>query len=561
MSLSNSNQKTKYGYLPILMGGFLYLTGLYYEWAVVVSVMALSIGLIYSLWRKPLQVYLSADLFALLLILAGGVGMIFLGIDPGKSIYGLLRIVGALLFVIAMMQECDVLYYIPYAMALMMVISIVLYLMPTSRELVYVDGRFVGFPGYANVMAMLLLISIVLLTECQEHIFLQLVMMGLFLFGILWTGSRMVAILVIPTLIWLLWKCKPMRKQLLLLYLLAAVGVVAFLITKGLDSSFTRFLSVLSDAKSNGLRLIYYQDALREIIHHPFGQGYQSFYELQGSIQGGIYTSRYIHNSYLEVAFSLGWIPALAMFFLTIRGWMYSWGAKRMILILFTIHFFMDFDLQFMSMVYIALSCMEWRKGRLIKGSGLKSSILVIGLLSTVVGLWLGIANFLAYIDRPKDAARIYPYDWEYQSRSMVVANNQGVQRTQGVTNTKDNGLSAVEYAKKAVKLNSHDSNAWKTLGNQAMLDHNRDQMMEYDLKALENDSCNESLYYQVLNQLVPTEGDRFGTKELEYLSEVEDIAKRADARCGSKARELNLVPNYNEVLLRINEIEGLYGK
>ena len=61
-------------------------------------------------------------------------------------------------------------------------------------------------------------------------------------------------------------------------------------------------------------RLIYYEDSLSMIAKHPLGLGYEGFWYNQAKEQTGVYSSKYVHSSILQVGLDYGIAPTIALF-------------------------------------------------------------------------------------------------------------------------------------------------------------------------------------------------------------------------------------------------------
>lgn len=140
---------------------------------------------------------------------------------------------------------------------------------------------------------------------------------------------------------------------------------VAFVLFGGADGS-GRFLTYsLSPGTFYG-RLLYYRDALPVILKHPLGLGYLGYFETQGSFQTGVYTVMHVHNDLLQIFLDAGWLPGILCIVSFVR--MLTGGAKkkgaehrlplRMIVTVIVLHSLLDFDLQFVSVVFVLLLCM-----------------------------------------------------------------------------------------------------------------------------------------------------------------------------------------------------------
>ena len=128
-----------------------------------------------------------------------------------------------------------------------------------------------------------------------------------------------------------------------------------------------RFLTISTQSSSLNGRLLYYFDALPVVLKNPFGLGYYGYYFSQGSFQTGVYSVVSIHNDILQFLLDIGWVPTI-LFVVAIVISVFSKRisyTQRLLLIVLIGHSLFDFDLQFVSMMFIIILCMDFEIGRI----------------------------------------------------------------------------------------------------------------------------------------------------------------------------------------------------
>ena len=351
--------------------------------------------------QKGLKIYWNiSSLSIFLLFLFYGISW-FWAVDRGMSLFGGIRLFPVVLYAVLLMQmdsedARSVYQMVPWAGAIMTVLSIGLQFIPVLYDFFVVNRRLAGFFQYANTYALFLLIGLVILaTENPNkkwHFLIGIVLV----FGILASGSRTSFILMIGLLLaYCVWKRKWMC-------VFRACGVVfggmvlSSLIGKiGLTEA-ERYLTTTTQTSTLLVRLLYYKDALPVIVKHPLGLGYLGYYFLQSSFQTGVYAVRFVHNELLQLLLDVGWIPT-AFFCVAIVISLFKRGTSlrnRMIILLAAMHSMIDFDLQFLSIWFLLIPAMDLWNGEMVC---LKKSMLPLGVVSALCmigSIWLGIADF-----------------------------------------------------------------------------------------------------------------------------------------------------------------------
>lgn len=182
-----------------------------------------------------------------------------------------------------------------------------------------IDGTRVlqGAFGYANTMALFSGIGIILslyyrslnkdykfIYECIFLINAIAFIMTKSLFGFVCLGIAIVFALYI--------KSKASRK-----YILISTGVVAIVLL-GIFLTGNEEILLRSTVAS---RLIYWHDALKVIIRHPFGIGVHNWESIQYGVQTADYSVKYVHNGFIQLLLDGGILAFTGLILLIVYGY------------------------------------------------------------------------------------------------------------------------------------------------------------------------------------------------------------------------------------------------
>lgn len=402
--------------LKIFMASAPFLCGIYYEWASGLACLFLLAYLGYCYKRRGnILVVSSAALIAAVVIpLFYGISPLW-AVDSGMTLFGMLKFLPLPFFVLAKDQlkkenRKELLNYIPVSGMIMVVLSGVLSLIPVINIYFIVNKRLAGFFQYPNTFALYLLIGVIILLTQEKwnkkNIF---ILLGLFA-GIIVTGSRTGLILFVFTILWYcLWvKNIKVRLGILGVLILFAIITGVYVLVTGDTASIGRYFTTSFSSSTFLGRLLYFKDALPIIVKHPFGLGYMGYYFMQGSFQTGVYSVVNIHNELLQILLDIGWIPAGICVWTVIKGFCSGSMKKRMLIAVIILHSMLDFNLQFVSILFILFTAIDSENKHIIKLK--KKSILIsLAVFSAVLSLYFGVDSALYYLKMYPVAAAIYP--------------------------------------------------------------------------------------------------------------------------------------------------------
>lgn len=363
-------------------------------------------------------------------VLIGGILSVFVGIDRGESIYGLIRLIAIFVTGIAVRQIEDdqkifFLKAIP-VMGLLLMAGCFFYEIPLFTEWVSTSGRMNGAFKYSNTMALFLLLGII----AAEHLLgrgkriLQIILV----LGVLGTGSRTAFVMLCGYLVFSFIKYKGKNKYVLLVFA-GAIGLVwGITILGGNLHGINRFLKLSINASTFQGRMLYWEDAIRMLLKRPFGLGYMGYFYLQQAEQTGVYSVRFVHNEWLQWVLDYGILAGIGL-----GGYLFQKCKQNKIpvlekelLSLTGIYCFFDFHLQFFSILFIVLLLLPrenviWEYDRNEKKRRIwKYSLMICLCVSAYLCVAVGMAEYYASIEDFGQAIRWDPLSAQYKQEYLL---------------------------------------------------------------------------------------------------------------------------------------------
>ena len=396
-----------------------FLFGCYFSWASALVSLVLIVLLLFLIRRGLLCCTCSVPFLTAVSIVFFHLGGIFWGSDHGMALVGAIQFLPLPLFVLileqyAPEQRMGLLRKMPYVASAMVVLSFLLSHIPLLESWFLVAGRQAGFFQYPNTYAIYLLFALVFLlfeSPLQSRKLPWLIILTL---GIILSGSRIVFFLLLTVffVFFISEKNKYSCLSILGVATLSVLGSALFALFTGNRDSIGRFLTFSFTASEFVGRLLYMQDALPIIIRHPLGLGYTGYRWLQGSFQTGVYSVQHVHNELLQLLLDVGWIPAVLFLWALWCSLRSREGGlcRKLLLAILLFHCLLDFDTQFVSMAMLLFLVLDIEP-RAEKKSLSSRSHLCAGMLSVLAlgSIWIGSASFLAYVQSPSAALRLYP--------------------------------------------------------------------------------------------------------------------------------------------------------
>lgn len=381
------------------------------------------------------------------LMTMGALLSVFCGIDHGESVFGFIRLMSILIMGLAIQQieEKDkelFLTTIPMA-GLVSLIGCFFHRYPFFKEWVSSTGRVNGPFGYANTMALFLILGVIILehTNRRGRRVLQLILA----FGLLATGSRTAFVILCGYLIWNVIRNKGRNKSVLVIFSGIAALIGGISIAGGKSYSIGRFLELSINASTLQGRFLYWEDAVRMLLRHPLGLGYMGYFYIQQAEQTGVYSVRFVHNDWIQWLLDYGILAgAGAVIYICSQcrpGKMSL--MNRELLCVIALYSFFDFHLQFFAIVFIVLLLIPggervWKCDGNSKRQGLKYGLLTLTGLSACMCIAAGIADYHADRKEYKQAVKWnclsaqYKQEYLLQSEDLNAAADYAEELLQG---------------------------------------------------------------------------------------------------------------------------------
>ncbi|MBQ8613366.1 MAG: O-antigen ligase family protein [Ruminiclostridium sp.] len=379
-------------------------------------------------------------------------------VDSGMAFTGFLKILPLPLFMLIVMQDKEkslsCFSAIPTVSVIMTIVSGIVMIFSPRNEFFAPAGRLSGFLQYSNTFALVLLVSIIIIISKEKHSAVDYFYLPVLIGGIILSGSRTVFILTIIAVPVLVFISRSKKLKILLGSITAvsvAVAVIYVLVTGNFDS-IGRFLSVSLTESTFVGRLLYYHDALPLVLKNPFGTGYLGFYYLQQSIQTGLYSVRYVHNDFLQLALDIGWIPTLMLIAAVIRAFFKkdipAW--RRLMIFIMSAHCFFDIDLQFTAVFMIYVIALGVDDGKEIR---IKSPLPIVKTALAVLcttSLYMLVPLAAAFTDNLTLSYTLYPWNTDVNTVLMVNEENPSEMDKSADRIIEQNEYITVAYSAKA---------------------------------------------------------------------------------------------------------------
>lgn len=402
--------------LRIFLIASLFLLGLYYEYLSCAASIFLAGYLTYA-WKKQgrLNIPKSVTLLTVTAVTLSMAATALWAVDKGMAVFGFVRFLPLLLFSLCVVQistekRQKLLKDIPFAIAVMTVLSAALGQIPALKSFFLVNSRLAGFLEYPNAFALLLLLSFVLVVSEKELNIKSIAVSVILLVGIFLTGSRTAFAILLIVVVWLSIAAKDKKKRVALLGITAAIiaATGVYVVCTGNVSGIGRYFTTSFTSSTFLGRLLYFKDALPVILSHPFGLGYMGYHFLQGSFQTGVYSVVNIHNELLQLLLDVGWIPAAIAVFAIIRCFVRGSSTIRILLFAAAAHCMMDFDLQYPAMcMLLVIIMLQTEELKMLKS--VKKAVPLTMAVIACICVYFGTVTGFYYAGNYETTVKLYP--------------------------------------------------------------------------------------------------------------------------------------------------------
>ncbi|MDO5146844.1 MAG: O-antigen ligase family protein [Eubacteriales bacterium] len=558
--------------LQIIFFSSFFVFGLFMEYAACFYTALYGMFLLYR--KRPWILHRNVETMAILSMTFFSFLSVFYGVDWGMSLIGCVRMLGILFFMEILMQltveeRLILVKRIPSVGVCMTVIGMTAFPFPPAHGFFYVADRLGGFFQYPNVYALFCLTGIIILLEYfngekKEKFFQKNVCKILVLLsGILLSGSRIVFFLTLVSLAALILH-KKINRKLLLPSLAVFVLIPCIFYWMGNTQNLGRIITTSLSSSTLLGRFIYAKDCFSLILRHPFGLGYLGYYYREPEIQTALYSVRFVHNDYLQLALDYGWIPCiciLVLFIKTVLSHKYSFES-RLLFAVWGIHLFFDFDMEFMSMWYLLLLFVDFNYGKELylpmsgeSGTAGRTKQRVIPSLVTVsvfLALYLSAGMLPRYIGRADWSSSILPFYTESNAELL--------------SQEKDIGK-AKALALKIKKQNPYVPECYDILTVASFMEGRYEEMAVYKKKAIQLQKYNLDAYEKYLMFLskaidsANTKGD-MGTvvKLLPLVTEVPELLDDVEKNTTPLAFKTKDIPQFElseDMQVYIKQVEA----
>lgn len=381
-------------------------------------------------------------------------------IDKGMAFWGFLKFSPVLPFsYITMNLEPEdkrcVLKVIPLSGVFMTIVSYLLHLIPDFKKYFTVAGRLSGFFQYPNSFAAFLICGIVIIAYYYKKLFPKILLLSILIFGVFESGSRIAFAIMILGIFVLIISIKD-KKISIAITLILLMGIGASLVYVHVTNNYYtigRFLTSSVNESTLVGRILYYKDALPIILKHPFGLGYLGYSYIIGASQTGVYSVVFVHNELLQFLLDIGWIPVL-VFLVALLKTLFSKRidfCQKLVLSLLCTHALLDFDFQYISLLFVLLLTLDFRYGYEVELKSKLSKALCVASIVFVSCFYFGLVDLLTLVNANDIAIRLYPVHTNAEIRHLTESKSAEQQSS---------------IAKDIIKRNEHISLAYAAMAN-----------------------------------------------------------------------------------------------
>ncbi len=354
------------------------------------------------------------------------------------AVAGALKFAPLILWMYLCLQMKDgsrrrILLLIPYSGVVMVILSALAYLTEYTRQLLWRADRLGGTFQYSNTMALYLLTGIHVLcysepSEDKRGRNLRAAAIIVLCIGLLLTGSRSILLLAAVWALVTAVRKDSLRKGILIMTASMIALIMAYVLISGSYQNIGRILTLFSNNSTILGRILYVKDAVRMLMIHPFGLGWQGYYRLQPVLQHGVYTTRYVHNEYIQTALDLGIVPAIILagyiIWQIVRG--RQGEAEKGILILIAAACLMDFHMQYLSIGMMAVLCLDLQQdqGSMKTKQGTAAENIILAAIPLLVFAYFFIAFASFRLGADEYGLRFYPYYTDAKLRLLERASS-----------------------------------------------------------------------------------------------------------------------------------------
>ena len=536
--------------------------GGYFVFASAVLSVVLMCILLTGIWRSgQYRIAMDWNMLSLVVVSIGYLCVSIWAVDQGMAFTGFIKFLPVMLFGLYMCRYVNnrewIIQILPYIGSLMTLFSIIMMQFKAFRGWVTVAGRLSGFFQYPNTYAVFMLICMVLAIyefDIKKTDIWNIFNIVAAVAGILLSGSRMVYLLFILTIVLLVIHKKEIRKMAIGIM---GVGVLVILAETlfGSGNIMHRIMTITTSSSTLLGRILYWKDAVGIVLKHPFGTGYYGYYYLQQEVQTGVYSVVNAHNELLQLMLDIGVIPALIIYGNLIRLIVKSENTRnRIILLILVMHSLFDYDLQFAVMWMVLILFMDFKnmkEGRIPIFS--KVCVTVAGIVAAICTVFIGSSDAVYMQGNSKLALKLY--EGNMQARISVLSDTKGA-------------IKLKKQAENILERNSHVSVAYSALALSAFSDGDIESYIKYKLTAIKMAPYQYDEYVDYLDTLLYCADEYLDSDDKESArtcvlraAQVPELLKEAEEKTSSLGWKIHDIPQVRLSHSESNRIEEYQNK
>lgn len=208
------------------------------------------------------------------------------------------------------------------------------------------------------------------------------------------------------------------------------IGIIFILFTN--NTLLSRVSEASLKLNSFQLRIGYLEDVINYVIKHPMGGGINTYMYNQGSFQTGYYDVRYVHNSFGQVLYDMGFIGLIAFILLLIGGIILIIKGnnknKYVYLSLYLtiyLHSLLDFDFAYIvTFLFLAMIIAFTVNDSYI----LKINTKAINIPLAILGIYIGLSTTFLYLGNKNYNTKNYDKAIKYANifEAITIKDNLG---------------------------------------------------------------------------------------------------------------------------------------
>jgi len=406
--------------IPILRGLYFYHEAYFYG--------AVMTGILFFIIINNKKIYLDVSLRGLCLFFVTVLNFISIlyAIDYGmaflESLKWLIILISYLVFIQLNINEMrnNIVKTIFYCGIILSLVGIISMFIPELKQNVYFNNRLGSTIQYPNALGVFLVVALIWGISQEKLRRIDIIGSAIIISGVILTFSRSIYAILIGVLILLmLYEREKTRKIIFIAMLGILVGVILGSLGQVINT-IDRVGDMTPNVSEFQSRLAYYEDGIKLIMDKPMGIGGLGYKYSQKSFQTAVYSVKYIHNGFLQIAIDNGIVAAMLVlvmfcdFFISGNNKFH----EKLIVLIMVFHSLIDFDFEFPLFFIIIVLIFALGKTK-IKEYKAKFSV-IVALIVTFIYLYMFTATYFNYSGNYIKATLLYPYYTEARVNTLI---------------------------------------------------------------------------------------------------------------------------------------------